>query len=325
MPKGSELNVSGFPRSCTETLRTLHQVFLVLGEMNSRAQKQFISSLCKQHAYAKGVEIWNAFCRISKNYKRTDNVLAPSTIFAHGLGLVPYLGVKSEGVLFCKNFVIGVKLHVDDRNSFSYRLDYDPNKFLHLNIEVYHDGTIYPLYVQLRSSEGPFGFSASTREKWLVSGRIESLLLELTKVKFWLKMTIGYALVEAQSQTHLASPPSNDTDSVAEQLLEFVTGQNGYNFPTIQTHIAESIVDEDQKTAVLACTDEVSLYLLITGVKDVRQMVRHEVCQTMITRAPKNTLLFSFDRISAPPYDLLYEDSDSDARASSPRIPAISS
>ncbi len=96
--------------------------------------------------------------------------------------LSPSHGDKGEGKVF-KNegLVIGLA-----GKAFSYRVDWDEEKGLHLNIETADGGKIALLVKPLSER---FGFSEQFNDK---SGLSEEQCQQFIKLKFWLKMTAGY-------------------------------------------------------------------------------------------------------------------------------------
>lgn len=147
---------------------------------------------------------------LKKRLLTAGKYLSCNQLFAH-TKLTPFIGHKTNQNLYCKNLVIGLQGAL-----FSYRVDWDPDKGLHINLKTNED-----IKFAILSSLDTQRFSVP---KALLEdeGFHIAQIGEFIKFKFWLKMTVGYErsqngevcllqyFIDAQDNTNLLSTFKNE-------------------------------------------------------------------------------------------------------------------
>ena len=101
-------------------------------------------------------------------------------------------------------------------------------------------------------------------------------LLELMKVKFWLKMTIGYTLSIMNQQVR-GAPQQHYEQVIEKQLLSFLQGRGGYSFDSIKDYIISILPGAKGKDAIMLCGDEQALLECINKKPVIRSRVRDSI------------------------------------------------
>lgn len=259
-------------QSLMVSLSFLNKLLIVLDNKSPSEKKSFLKQF-KQHAEKEPQKAWNYLCKQAQFNHDQDHVLIdPAELFQRHQ-LTPYIGTKNHGVMFCKKMVIGLKLDLNDTANISYRLDFDETKKLHLNFEIFDGRDQYPFCIPLKFSTGKFGFTLTDKNACIGNSSKEDALLELTKVKFWLKMTIGYTLSCIAQQP--GNPPrQNDQNTVEEQLLSFIQGEDDYDFNTVKNYVISLLPGDAGKEKIRMCLNEQDLLTCINHKPNIRAKVR---------------------------------------------------
>lgn len=107
----------------------------------------------------------------------------------------PFFGdlAKPESPLYNKDLVIGLTYHSPDLE-INYRLDYDLDKDLHINMTFLMDNTLYLFTLSKLTVKENMRFfvKAPEHDKYgkNISGEKKQIQLDMIKLKFFIKMTI---------------------------------------------------------------------------------------------------------------------------------------
>lgn len=256
--------------SLTQSLKLLHKLFLVLSSLDDSRHKKFLRDFVKQASRSPD-RAWTYLCKEAQIFNDEEFDLADPVLLFDTFKLPAYVGEKSQGVMFCKDMVIGLKLSLGKDKFISYRLDYDPAKKLHINLDVYNGQERFPICIPLRFSTGRFGFSYADMESCQDDDGKKDALLELTKYKFWLKMTMAHTL--AGMGVDIVN--TKNKMSIKKQLFNFLRGAGEYSFDTVKACIVNILVSAKGKKAINQCEDEKTLLSCIMDKPRIRAQVRH--------------------------------------------------
>ena len=306
--------------SLSNTLKLLNKAFVVIDKKSPKEKKQFAKRF-SELAVTDYKKAWNHLEKQTDEWQEEAlDMLSPITLFQR-YQLSPYIGKKDHGVMFCKDIVIGLKLDLGNGDNISYRLDFahdeDPtkNKLLHLNVELYHAKEKYPICVLLNFSTGRFGFSLKDKQDCMENENKLHALLEITKVKFWLKMTMGHTLVTRMRQPANPQPPHGDIP--AEQLMLFVTGDNKYDFDIIKEYLCSLLPKDTGKLRVRGCQDELSLLRCLIEKSHIRAQALQSIFIKIAEKDETHRLLPGLEYL----YDI--DLADSEQRIHSDQAPAF--
>lgn len=293
--------------SLTKTIQTLNKVFVVFRDQEENKKKQWIKNflnLINKNPQA----AWEFFIKLAKqaNANKSD-FCDPLTLFSQ-YQMPPLMGNKDHGVMYCKDFVIGLILKLDDHSKISYRLDYDQEKRLHINVLFEINNERFPFCVKCHFSKGRFGFSSPN--KMDEDSKEFKTMLELTKIKFWLKMTLAYNIVQDKKNIDSALPLCSESE---DDLFSFITGQGTFQFESLKNYVATflSIHNVDPKP-ILDADDEKSLLKSILKNTSVRHTLYPSIFKGIAAKDPSKQLLsgqYNIDFSTSP---------DSDQRPISP-------
>ena len=223
------------PASFSKTLVLLNERFAILkyGEKNVQIALFLKQCLDKDptkayKAFDKLIQYRSIIPTLNQGNPR-DNITSPTEIFRF-YDLQPYIGDKSEGKKFAdKDFIIGLQVECVNL-LIKYRLDYDPEKKLHLNLDFYEIlikggkkigiELRHKFVLLLKNSTGRFGFTA------VPAGDLEmaDLTAQAIKFKFWLKMSLAYYYTSNKIIIDQSQADKNQ-DALSEQFLTFVKGR----------------------------------------------------------------------------------------------------
>lgn len=167
--------------------------------------------------------------------KATSSFLSCKKIFANHDGIKPFIGHKTNQNLYCNKLVIGLV-----GKYFSYRVDWDPDKGLHINLKTTED---VKFAILTEASSLRFNPPTSLRAE---SNFLKSDIGQFIKFKFWFKMTMGYeeSLDEKSKMLNyfIISPPEN-MDLIC--VLKESCYTHGYNPEYSGIDLAELHTDND--------------------------------------------------------------------------------
>ena len=269
---------------------------------NQAEQRKFLKEF-KRLASSSLEKAWGFVVKQADSLPTKLILINPVTLFQDH-GLPPYLGEIDHGVMFCKDMVIGLKLPLGGEANVSYRLDFDPKKYLHVNFEVHDNLDNYPVCVPIKFSTGRFGFSPADKksctegdEKWLA-------LLELTKVKYWLKMTIGHSLASAIKQQS-NNPKRNDQPAPDEQVFAFVQGKENYCLETVKKYLCDRLLPVGQQK-IKDCSTEQALLQCVLKAPAIRAKVSQNFLSIFAKKDSSKCLLSGLHHV----YELHKFDSE---------------
>lgn len=274
--------------SLSVTLSTIHKAFIVLNSQSKKEKKSFFKKYIElfEKDYVKA---WRYVTDHANAFQHAGHdVLCPVTLFRN-YEIPAYIGDIDHGVLFCKGMVIGLKLPLNDKANVSYRLDFALDKLLHLNFEVYDGKDKYPICVPLYFSTGRYGFSQKDKQAALKEENKMRSLLECTKMKFWLKMTIGKTLADMRLPQD-ASQHHDDTIP-QKQLLAFIQGSEAYDFDTLKEYIRNLLPTDTGKTRIMSCQTEKDLIKCMIDKPFIRSKTRHDMFMYLSKQDSKHRLL----------------------------------
>lgn len=263
------------PKSLTMTLDLLNKIFIGIDCKTDKNKKVFLKNLKIIVTQKTAIEAWEYVCKqVDPHLAIKDIIIIDSTDLFQYFNLSPYIGEKKHGVMFCQGMVIGLKLALGDNANISYRLDFDPNKELHINFEIFDNGDRYPFCIPLNFSTGKYGFSLKDKESCKTNDDKRLSLLELTKVKFWLKMTIGYRL-SIINKNPTTPNRQHDTQPLKNQLFSFIQGSGDYSFNSIKNYIIDMIPGKKGREEIRMCESELALLECINKKPVIRSRFRH--------------------------------------------------
>lgn len=343
-----------FPQSAslTQTLKKLNKAFILLNTSDAKTKKDFLESFYKAFAEIKTEQeikdaekqaptgkkqtidpqkskarkenevkietLWAIIGKIADKYTRVDDVVDPTNVLGTH-ALPPYIGDMTDGVMFCDGMTIGLVLQLAKGVSMSYRLDFAPDKLLHINFEIIrkidHREEKYPICIKLKFSTGRFGFTAADRADCALHPERELAFLEAMKFKFWLKMTIA--------RTLMAMPPNLGNDELAEnkQLLAFVRGEANYDLNSVKRYIRKQLPEKASKLRITASQTEQELLACIKQTPALRAACRDSIFITLSDMDQTKRMLQYHHHLQ----DLKPHPADSDQRIDSEQpLPAPS-
>ncbi len=264
------------PQSLTETLDLLNKIFVVVDNKTDKNKKSFLKQFKELVKNKSEKKAWDYVREQAVPFNHPNLTIVDPTVLFQNCKLSPYIGEKDHGVMFCKGMVIGLKLKLDDNANISYRLDFDLDKWLHINFEIFDGENRYPFCIPLNFSTGRYGFSQKDKESCENDGDKKIALLQLTKVKFWLKMTIGYTLSTMNQQPRNA-PQQHDDQIMEKQLFSFLQGRGDYSFDSIKEHIVNMLPGAKGKHEIIMCENEQALLECINKKPAIRTKVRNSI------------------------------------------------
>jgi len=167
--------------------------------------------------------------------------------------LMPYIGKKDSANIKNEDFVIGLKGKIsirEENHDISYRVDYDPDKNLHINF-IFSDNN-FCIHLPHRSDR--FHCSESLSEV----GRF-------IQYKFWTKMTLAYRA--KNSPANIDTGNVHDKSSKPDQKIkDFITGQNISLTDIKDTlyYVADYFKNPTAvKALIMDCSSETAVYELM--------------------------------------------------------------
>lgn len=268
-----EVTLAGL-NSLTSTLSLINKVFIELHKKTDREKEKFLNKF-KKLASLNFKNAWKYIIEQADSFADNQQDVVNPVILFQTYDLHPYIGEIDHGVMFCKGMVIGLKLKLGSNANISYRLDFDLKKRLHINFEIYDNKDKYPVCIPLDFSTGRYGFSQADKKCCMQDDDKMVALLELTKVKFWLKMTIGNTLASMVRQKQ-KNPNQFDKKPPNEQLLAFVQGKEDYCFDTVKNYVSGLLLPYGKKQ-ISICGTEQALLQCISEKPIIRLKVHHDI------------------------------------------------
>ena len=184
-------------------------------------------------------------------------------IFEGDVSLAPFVGDKAKSKRFGnKGMVVGLK-----GQSFSYRVDYDDKKKLHINLET-KAGFKFALCVKKLGSPR-FGIN-DEEIKIRQEEKRNNFKAIFTKFKFWIKMTFGF--FSATESSGSAFEPFHDSEDYEfSSFKDKITSQYGIDYYD----------DDGIKTKIEACNDEKALSNLIFSSKKLRHSIINQFVENV--------------------------------------------
>ena len=302
--------------SLTKTIAVMHRAFIVIQGKSDTEKKDFFKKF-KEYFEKDVAKAWNSLMGQAKKFEEVGHdVVCPLTLFQH-YDVPAYIGEKEEGVLFCKGMVIGLKLKLGDYANMSYRLDFDLEKRLHINFEVfgYKDKSKYPICVMLNFSSGRFGFAQKDKQDCLQDEDKMLALLECTKTKFWLKMTMGKTLADMQRVNHVHQ--QDDGLLPKDQLLAFIQGDARYHFATVKDYVCDLMPVDKGQARIRGCQTEQALLQCMNERPIIRSEARYDIFVRITEKDPDHRLLKGLEHMKTVAL------ADSDQRIDSEQPPTL--
>ena len=297
--------------SLSKTLRAIHRIFVVVDKKTEKEKKAFLKTF-KALATKDFTKAWQYILKQDNAFVDEGLDMASPVVLFQNYALPAYIGKKDHGVMFCKGLVIGLKLVLPGNANMSYRLDFatdekDPekDKRLHLNFEIYDGEEKYPICILLRFSTGRYGFSQQDYQKCLLDPAKMLAFLEIIKVKFWLKMTLGKTWVDRAAQAALV-PQVNNVELPAQQLMAFVKGDAPYAFDTVKNYICSLLPGDVGKARLNLCRNEQELFRCINERPPIRANMRHDIFVRIAEKDDSGILLSGLHHLK----DAVQADSD---------------
>lgn len=277
--------------SLSVTLSAIHKAFIVLHAKTEQDKKTFLNKFIKLHnedLERNTEKSWQYVADYVKGFQDSSHdVLSPITLFQE-YNIPAYIGEIDHGVLFCKGMVIGLKFSLTATANISYRLDFGSDQKLHINFEVYDGKEKYPICAPLNFSTGRYGFSQKDKQAALNNEDKMLALLECTKMKFWLKMTIGKTLTDLNLRQD--APQHHDDTVPREQLLAFIQGNVAYDFGTLKEYIRDLLPNDIGKTRIMNCKTEKDLMKCMIEKPVIRSKTRHDIFMHLSEQDPTHRL-----------------------------------
>ncbi len=276
--------------SLTQTLALMNKLIASLQEAKSNKKNDFLTHF-KKNVKTSCDEAWSYICKQADSFDPQERDMVDHTVLFQTYQLPVYLGKKDHGVMFCKNMVIGLKLELDDGASVSYRLDFDNEKKLHINFEIFCGrDEKYPFCIPIYFSTGRYGFSLEDKASCKNNPSKELVLLELMKVKFWLKMTIGHSLA-VMIKEQKTSLEQNDELPMEQQLLAFIQGQKHYSFDSVRKYVMTLLPANKGRLKIEHCKNEQELLQCINEKPVIRSKTRNSIFLSISKYDPDGQLL----------------------------------
>jgi len=297
-----EVTLAGL-KSLTSTLSLINKIFIVLHKKTELEKEKFLNEF-KKLASSNFKSAWKYIIEQADSFSDNQFDIVNPVILFQTYGIPPYIGEIDHGVMFCKEMVIGLKLKLGGNANISYRLDFDLKKRLHINFEIYDNKDKYPVCIRLDFSTGRYGFSQADKKSCLQDDDKMIAIMELTKVKFWLKMTIGNTLASMARQNQ-NNPKLNDTTLPNEQLLAFVQGKDDYSFDTVKNYVSSLLLPYGKKKISTCCTEQ-ALLQCISEKPMIRSKVHHDIFGIFSKQDASSRLLSGLHHV----YNVEQVDSD---------------
>lgn len=310
--------------SLSKTLDVLHKVFVVVDKKSTQEKKEFLKKF-KKLAVQDFSQAWRYVLEQEKKFVDAGHDMVSPIILFQQYKLPAYIGKKNHGVMFCEGLVIGLKLPLHGKANMSYRLDFatddkdpDKDKRLHLNFEIYDGEEKYPICILLRFSTGRYGFTQQDYQACLQDPSKMLAFLEIIKVKFWLKMTLGKTLVDHAEQERDVAPPDAQLARPEQQLLAFVKGEPHYDFTVLKNYISSLLPSDMGKARLNLCRNEQALLLCLQERPPIRANTRFDIFVRIAEKDTSRTLLSGLHHQK----DAVQADSDQRIDSEQPPAPA---
>ena len=157
----------------------------------------------------------------------------------------------------------------------------------------------------MRFSTGRYGFSQQDYQKCLLDPAKMLAFLEIIKVKFWLKMTLGKTWVDRLAQAELL-PQGNHVELPSQQLMAFVKGDVPYDFETVKNYICSLLPGDMGKMRINLCRNEQELFQCINERPPIRANMRHDIFVRIAEKDASGILLSGLHHLQ----DAVQADSD---------------
>ena len=294
MPKEIILNEKE-PWGFSKTLVLLNERFAILKNGQKNPQVLLFLKQCLDKDPSKAYKAFDKLIQyrsiipLLSQHNPRDNITNPFEIFKF-YNLQPYIGEKSEGKKFAdKDFVIGLEVECENL-IIKYRLDYDPEKKLHLNLDFY-EVTLksgkkisvelkHKFAIFLKNSTGRFGFSAVPED----NVELKQQTSQAIKFKFWLKMSMAY-YYSSNKLTIDQSQANNNQDKLATQFLQFIKGKP-HNFEGFKHFIIPTLQDQNAIDIVEKCLDDKSL----VTVYQTQAGIRHSITDIFVKQQTNTSI-----------------------------------
>jgi hypothetical protein len=301
--------------SLTKSISRLNKIFIVLHQLPAEKFKSWLTMFLKETKRSPELG-WKCLLDLETSFNQLDNtnkdISHPVTLFTD-YSISPFIGNKEGNILYCKDWVIGLVDQTHQGTKISYRLDYDPNKGLHINVELSNGDEKFPFCLLCQFSHGPFGFSHQFKKDYQDSDEKLKNLLEITKVKFWLKMTLGYILSRLEQQQ-----VTDEQDSFLKHrrsIYQFISGQAHQDMTGLKNSLICLVTQQETIDAIEKCNDEVELLTAMNK----NMNVRHEFYPLLLNQFANH---HASERLRSTYHQVNFHDtSDSEHRASSPSSP----
>jgi len=136
--------------------------------------------------------------------------------------IIPVYGSGKANKAFHNQYlVIGAKIELKKNSSLSYRVDYDPKKELHINLDIKLNGEEFSFALKV-APETKFYFVNKPQEK--DEKAANSKQQEMIKYKFFTKMTLGFLL--NRSKANLKNQSTSESEN--NEIIYFFQGKD-YN------------------------------------------------------------------------------------------------
>lgn len=136
---------------------------------------------------------------------------------------------KLGNAFYSAGLIVGVQIEFKPFFLFSYRVDYDPVKGLHINLDVMLGETVYKFALKVRPKSN-FYFVKKPNEK-----DAEEKQQALMALKFFSKMSLYYRL------EHGCGKHENNNKDPHENIILFIKGDN-FNVPVVVKALKDSYV-----------------------------------------------------------------------------------